>query len=187
MSILEAEKKSKSGNMFARFRKDQSGVTAIEFAMLLPIFLVMIFSMIEMGAILTKRALLDSAASEVSRSIYTGAAANGEVDKEELETEICRLISIIDDDCEDNLVLEVTEITDFTAIPTSDAVCHESDEAIKPAVSFESGSAKTIMYMRICLSTPVFVPTMGLGLNMTKTDSGNFQIVSALAFANEPF
>lgn len=167
--------------------KDNQGVTAVEFALIGPIFFSLMFSSLELGFVLAKEALLDSAASEISRTIYTGSVTSGVVTQDQLKDAVCEKISIIYSDCKDNLSIELTTITDFTSLPDTDAICHDSDEPIKPAVTFNPGASNNIVFMRICLTTNVYTPGMGLGLSFPKTSTGKLQLVSALAFSNEPF
>jgi len=171
----------------AKLARDTRGITAVEFAILAPLFFSLLLSSIELGFVMSKKAMLESAAAEVSRSIYTGAASEGLVTQEELQDWVCERIDLIYNHCEDNLSIELTVIDSFTDIPDSDAVCVDSDEDINPTVSFNPGTTNEIMYMRICLTTSIFTPGMGVGLALPKTENGKVQLVSALAFSNEPF
>ena len=166
---------------------NEEGVTAVEFALVGPIMLGMIFSAIELGLLLTKIALLDNATGQISRTIYTGAASNGVVTQKQLVDEICYTISIIDDGCSENLAIELTPITDFHSIPNTGAACIDSDEPIKPTVNYDPGASNNIVYMRVCLTSQVYTPGIGFGLQLPKTGNGKIQIVSSLAFSNEPF
>ena len=172
---------------FKRLYRNDEGATAVEFAIIGPIFFAMLFAAVELGLILTKITLLEMSASDISKTIYVGAAANGEVSKEDLEKEVCDLVGIVDPNCMGNLAIELTEVPSFLAIPQSDAKCIDKNEPINPTVSFVPGSADSIVYMRICLTTGIFTPGLGFGLALPKTDNGKLQLVSSLAFANEPF
>jgi len=177
----------RSKRLITRLLKNNKGVTAVEFALVGPVFLAMLLSAVELGLLLTKVALLDNAANSISRSVYTGAVTDGSVMKEDLEETVCDTIKFLDAGCADNLAIELTTISDFTAIPDTEAVCIDSDDPIMPVVSFNPGADNDIVYMRICLTTNVYVPGIGLGLNFSKTETGKLQLVSTLAFSNEPF
>ncbi len=176
-----------SKHFFTKILLDIRGATAVEFAMIGPVFFALIFSALDLGLLQTKIALLETAATKVSRSIYTGAASSGTITKEGIKIEVCDSMSFIVSDCINNLSVELTTISDFHSIPTSNAKCIDSDNPIKPAVQYNPGKANDIVYLRLCLTTNVYVPGMGLGLSFPKTDSGKFQIISSLAFSNEPF
>lgn len=174
-------------NVITRLISDTRGVTAVEFAIIGPVFFTLMFSALELGFVLTKEMLLDNAASDVSREIYTGAASNGVVTQDDLVAQICETVSLIDSGCVDNLTIELTTISAFQSIPNSAATCVDSDEPINPKANFNPGAATSIVYMRICLTTNIYTPGLGLGLKLPKTDNGKLQLTSALAFANEPF
>ncbi len=170
-----------------KFWKNREGVTAVEFAMIAPVFMSLLFSVFEMGVLMTKITLLDLAAAEASKQVYIGAAANGTVTPEDLEETICETVSLIDSNCAGNLLLEMTPITNFSSLPNSQATCVDKSTKVKPAVTVNPGVSDGIVYMRICLTTEIVVPGLGLGLGLLKTETGKTQIVTDIAFANEPF
>lgn len=52
---------------FARLRKDKRGVSAIEFAMIAPVLILMIIGVFQMGSLFHSRAVLSNAVSEGAR------------------------------------------------------------------------------------------------------------------------
>ena len=172
-----------------RFSRDRSGVTAIEFALIGPIHIALLLSMMETGLILTKVALLDLGVSQASKSIYIGAATNGSVSRDDIKRSVCDYVDRVQPDCFSNLIIELTEISDFDEPPSPDVQCQEvgSDEDIEPTVTYNPGSTSSVVYLRVCLTTNIVFPGIGAGLHMTKTDTGKYEIVTATAFMNEPF
>ena len=166
---------------------NNEGATAVEFALIGPVFFALLFSTFELGVLTVKSTLLELAAAEASKKIYIGAVSTGGVTSEDLQESICERISYIDSNCRDNLTLELTPISDFNSIPNTDATCTDSDVEIKPTVTFTPGNSNETVYMRICLTTNVNIPGIGFGLSLVKTETGKTQLVSALAFSNEPF
>lgn len=169
------------------FWKNTKGATAVEFALIAPVFFSLVFSALELGFLTAKATLLDLAASETSKAIYIGSVNSGSVSVDDLKDQICDRVSILDSDCINNITVELTPIADFDALPTTDVVCRDSDVVIQPVVTFTPGTSNETVFMRICLTTNVYFPGIGFGLNMNKTETGKTQIVSSIAFANEPF
>ena len=167
--------------------KNNEGATAVEYALIAPVFFALLFSVFELGTLSTKTVLLDLAAAKTSKNIYIGSVSSGSLTKEDLEKSICDTISLIDTNCRGNLTVELTKITDFNSVPATDAKCVDADVPIKPTVAFNPGVDDEIIYMRICLTTKVLMPGIGFGLSMLKTDTGKTQLVTSLAFKNEPF
>lgn len=62
--------------MTARFLRDRSGVTIVEFAILLPFFLVLIFGIIEFGQLMFFQAALQHAVTNAARCYSEFATAN---------------------------------------------------------------------------------------------------------------
>lgn len=172
-----------------RFSRDRSGVTAIEFALLGPLHIALLLSMMETGLILTKVSLLDLGISQAAKSVYIGAATRKEVGVDDIKRSVCEYVSLVQSDCFSNLIVELTEISDFDDPPSTEAECQEvgADEDLQPLVTYEPGGSSSVVYLRVCLTTSVIFPGIGVGEHMHKTSTGKFEIVTATAFMNEPF
>ena len=166
------------------FPHRQDGATALEFALVGPVFFALIFSMIETGWIMTKGAMLDYAVGKSARMIYTGQAPDQGV----LEAVICEEAQLFSN-CAENLNVELIIVDDFTSLPDTDVECTDAnaEAEIAPVVQYSSGSGGEIVLMRVCVTTDVLTPGLGLGMAMSKTGTGRFQMVSTMAFMNEPF
>lgn len=166
-----------------RWNRRQDGATAVEFAIIAPVFFALIFSMVETGWIMTKASMLDHAVGKSARLIYTGQAP----DQGTLEQLICDEAYVFSN-CRENIVVELVTVDDFTSIPDTAATCTDASTAtIAPVTTYTSGAGGEIVFMRVCITTDVMVPGLGLGMQMAQTDSGRFQMVSSMAFMNEPF
>lgn len=172
----------------SRLTKNQSGATAVEFALIAPVFFALIFSLFETGWLFTKIALADNAVEQVGRDIYTGAAlADATITQDSLKQEICDNVVIIND-CMENIALEVRTISSFSDIPVGGETCRDSASGtIQPAATYSPGSSSEISFVRVCITTEILTPFIGVGLALPKNGNDRFEIVSNLAFANEPF
>lgn len=169
------------------FIRNNRGAAAIEFAIVGPVYLVLALSTMEVGLILTKDVLLDNAMIDASKYVYVGAAQSGAVDQEDLEAFICDRMDIVMQDCENNLALELINMSSFNQTIDHSAPCRDSATEIEPVVQFNPGTSGDIMFIRACLTTDVILPGVGMGLALSKTETGRYQIVSQTAFLNEPF
>ncbi len=81
--------------LFRRARRNDSGATVVEFALILPAFLAMLFSIFEVGLLFFKQMLLDNALQTASRTVLTGATqsamtpANTATIENDFRTAIC--------------------------------------------------------------------------------------------------
>lgn len=170
-----------------KLAKDEQGATVVEFAILGPIFFAMLFSIFEMGYLFTKISMVNHAVSVVSKDIYIGTASSGTITYDDLEQKICDKLVIGGDDCTNNLLLELTEITSITDLPDTEADCEYTDLPIKPTVSYDPGASGTTVFMRVCFVTDIVTPGIGFGLHLPRTAGDKFSIVASTAFVNEPF
>ncbi|MEM6538124.1 MAG: TadE/TadG family type IV pilus assembly protein [Pseudomonadota bacterium] len=170
------------------FIGNKRGAAAVEFALLGPTFLALIMSLFEVGITIAKIALLDLAVAEAAQFVYVGAVHSGSPTKAEVEQFICNRAQIFPD-CVNNLTLELVPINNFTNLPPDEVPCTDSndDEEVAPVVTYSPGAASQVMLMRVCVTTGVITPGLGIGLNLSTTDTNRMQIVSAVAFMNEPF
>ncbi len=167
---------------------DESGTPAIEFAMVSPIFFLMVFALLELGWLFIRMSLLDSAVAVVGREVYTGAAAYGFVSQDDIEESICnRLVFTNGSSCTQNLTVELTVINDFNDAPNDAAICRDDTMNVQPVTEYEPGSDSEIIYMRVCLTTPLMLPAIGIASRLPQTSDGRFRLTSAITFMNEPF
>lgn len=170
-----------------KLNEDKNGVAAMEFTLLAPIFFAIIFGIIEMGYLFLKINMLNNAVAVVSKVVYTGAAADGTVTYEDIEESICDNIYFSGPNCAGNLHIELTEISSFSDFPTTAAECEDTDVNLTPSVSYNPGSAKSIIFMRACFMTDILMPGLAFGLHLEKTDNNKYALISSTAFVNEPF
>ncbi|MEL6257873.1 MAG: TadE/TadG family type IV pilus assembly protein [Pseudomonadota bacterium] len=155
----------------------------METAIVAPVFFAMILGLIETGWMMTKVAMVESAVTEAARLIYTGQAP----DKSSIEQQICDRAVLVSD-CASNINIEILPVADFASRPTDGAECRDSgDVDFEPSVSYQTGGGGEIVFLRVCVTTDILVPGLGLGLALPKNNRGRFEIVSTTAFMNEPF
>lgn len=180
-------KTHRTSRIFRRVRRNSDGVAALEFAIVGPIFLALCLAILEAGLLCTRIALVDHALTKASKYIYLGPQDGVSLNRTVLENYVCDYLGSFVVDCTENLTLELTPITNFRSPPEEGAPCRDKDLELDPAVVYNPGGSNSIVYMRVCLTTPVVTPGLGLGMALNKTESNKFEIVSSLAFVNEPF
>lgn len=163
---------------------DRSGATAIEFAILAPIFIAVLFSTFEIGWLITKSTLLDRALDLAIRQIRVGATS-APTSQAAMAKMICDKLYIISN-CKTSLTVEMTKITTATDFPANSATCVDRGGSFTPAVSFTTGGRAEIMYVRACLVSDALTPFIGIAFHFTKDSKGGYSIVSSSAFMNEP-
>jgi Flp pilus assembly protein TadG len=167
----------------AAFR-DRSGATAIEFAILAPMFLATLFSVFEVGWLATKSNLLDRALDMTVRQMRIGSAT-APTTQAQMKSMICSYMYLVSN-CTSALTVEMTKITTAADFPSASAICLDRGSGISPVVSFTLGGRSDIVYVRACLVSDALMPFFGIALNFHKDSRGGYSIVAASAFMNEP-
>lgn len=166
-----------------RFLRNRKGATAIEFTLIGPIFLAMLFSMIEVAWLMARMTMVNHAVQVAAKEIYTGK----NVSREDLGAVICDHALLIPN-CSTNVNVEAIQMTAFTDIPDTTAECRDSgDPNFNPVSNYSTGSGGQIVFLRVCMAIELVTPGLGFGASLPTLDNGKFAIVSSTAFLNEPF
>lgn len=165
------------------FRASQAGSAALEFAVVAPLLLALVFSTLEAGWMMTKGILLDRALDIAVRSVRTGR--NAPTTHSQMKTAVCANMLVVPD-CEKTILIEMTRVQTAADFPTKNATCVDRGQTIQPVVSFSTGDAGWTMFVRACLVSDPIAPFIGLGLQMPKDTKGGYSLVAASAFLNEP-
>ncbi|MGV6820438.1 MAG: TadE/TadG family type IV pilus assembly protein [Parvularcula sp.] len=168
------------------FRRNSSGVAALEFAIVGPIFLAMCFAVFEASYYLFTVATVNAASENAARLIRTGQAQDSGMSRDGFFDVVCSVTKSIGD-CDKSLSVEVTRYKDFAALAadTSEATCADKGSDAVQGLSFSPGDRREIIRVRVCYLFKSISP--GIGLDLQKTADGRRKIISTVIFRNEPF
>ncbi|MCJ2023841.1 TadE/TadG family type IV pilus assembly protein [Methylobacterium sp. J-067] len=151
--------------------RDRSGVTAIEFGLLAPVFLLILCAWIEVGLCLMMESTLDNAVRDASRLIRTGSATEAT-----FKAAICAKMPVIP--CA-SITYNVQSGSSFSAL----SVIAVSSTSTLASTGFNTGSSGSDMLVQVAYSKPAFFSSLlkaaGFG--------GNILIMTTLAFQNESY
>ena len=193
--VGEAAKRRLAG-ILHRFRKDESGGPASEFALILFPFAALLFAIIETSIIFFTGQALQTAVTDASRLILTGQVQSATVpngsggtkpyDLAAFKTDVCNRFPAITD-CAGSLMLDVRTYTSFASasVGTPTKVDASGKTVVDPAQmnNWSPGSAGQIVVVRAIFEYPVLVSF----LNLANLGDGNRLIMASAAFRNEPF
>ena len=164
-----------------RFRKEENGVTAVEFALLAAPFFLILFAIIETCIVFFANANMDSVMAQAGRMIRTGQAQMQGWGETDFVNFICDRMTLISD-CSQNLNVDVQTFPSFNSVVFAPLI--DADGNIIEHHRFEPGTAGDIVLVRAYYVWHVLSPT-AIGLSNVSGDGR--LLVSSVAFRNEPF
>ena len=166
--------------------RDKRGSSAVEFAIVVPLFFALTFSIIEAGWFFFVNSAVDAATAKASRLVRTRQVQDGAIDRDAFFDEICQVVKLFGD-CNTQLTVDVQRFNDFTelAADTSSTVCRNADPADVSGLPYDAGAQRDIVRVRICYLHQAVNP--GLGLRLEEADGSRKKMIATAIFRNEPF
>ncbi len=167
--------KRRSGN--------KSGATALEFALIAPIFFTLIFAIVEASAVYIGEAWLQYATSDMGRRVRTGEVQIANTTETQFRNLICARLSPFLA-CDQNLEIDVNAYNDFSAADMSPPLdANGNFDATK--LRYDPGDPCEVVIVRAFYKWTVHTPVMSAFL----VNSGNDKriLASAAAMRNEPY
>ena len=175
-------------NTIRRFRRAERGNVTVEFALVFPVFIMILTSSIEMGVITIRQTLLERGLDIAMREVRVGTGANYTHDQ--VGAMICDGAAIFEY-CEQNLRLEMVpnDPRNYTRLPnTVDCAQHSTggNEVLNPVRNFAAGQSNELVIVRACMLYDPIFPTSQLALERTTDQNGKSALVAVSAFTQEP-
>jgi hypothetical protein len=167
----------------ASFWSDTSGNATMEFVVLFPFLIYMLFSIAEAGVLMTRTVMLDRGLDLAVRDLRLGLTSG--VTHDIIKQQICAGAFLLSG-CEEAVLLELSPLPDLTSFPAGAANCVDRTETVEPIITFTPGGRSEIMFVRTCLIVDPVFPGTGLGAMLPVDASGGYAIVVQSAFMNEP-
>ncbi len=175
-----------------RFGGDDSGVTAIEFALLALPFFTIILAIVETALIFLAGQILDSAVNDLSRLIRTGQAQSSTpaYNAETYRAAICAGLYRMFDCNGDRLRVSVTVISDFSAanfgypLKTGED-CKKEKCDWTLADEYKPGKGGDVVLVQAYYKWPTVVNLPGF--NFQTLPDGTRLLGASRVFRNEPF
>lgn len=164
------------GIFLKRLKRDEGAATAIEFALVLPVLVLVLLSIIEVGVLGFVSNNLDDAVGSAARAIRTGQS-DGPSSAAEFKSLVCTRMADPAAACADKLTISVEKYADFTTMAAAaDA---------PPNGSFDKGQAGDIILVKANYRWPLLTPFVGQVFH--HTGPTEVQLDGRAAFKNEPY
>ncbi len=180
--------------LYRRMRADsRKGSAAIEFAMVAPVFFVLLMGTIEAGVMFFAQSALQNALNDTARLVRTGqtacyttsAGSCVAMTQAQFKTKLCSQVSTLLQSCTTGgLQFDVNAYPSGYSAATNSSPL-DSSKNLNNLTAFNVGSACDVVLVRAFYKWPVFTP--GLNYFMANV-AGNYHLLAtAAAFRNEPF
>ena len=166
-----------------RFIRNRSGAAAVEFALLLPMLLALIFSTIETGWVMVQTIMLDRALDTTVRELRIGTLTDPTQAK--VRQRVCDQAMVLVD-CMQTLALEMVVINAEADYPEDTERCIDRSTGLEPVLRFNPGARSQTVFVRACFAVAPMTPLLGVGLALPKDGSGAYRIMAKSGFVNEP-
>lgn len=172
-------------NLIQRFFEANRGAVAVEFAIILLPFLVMMFATVELGMVFMTSSTLQNATDEAARRIRTGEFQAVSTSKAQFKTLVCNNMSWLSGSCATNLTVDVQTFSDFGGIGGAAAI---DPTAFNPNnTCWSAGKAGDIVLVRTYYKWKIFTPFLDQSLVNMGNGSSKRLITAAASFRNEPW
>ena len=190
MSIENKKKPKQRTSMFGRLanrlRRDEKGVTAVEFGIIAGPFLILIVALLETALVHMTTLDLENAVKDASRQIRTGQAQVANLTPNQFKILVCDQTVLVSD-CKttDQLVIDVRSYEDFDTISVDPSELYDENGDFTGGDEFSMGSGLKVVVVRTYYKMKLLaqIPVVGLA-----NAGPNHRMLNAIAvFRNEPF
>ena len=167
-----------------RFCRARNGATAVEFALIAPAFLAMLFAILETTLFLFAQATLQNAAMEAGRLFMTGQAQNGNVTQSQFESDVCPMVQALFN-CS-NLMVNVAAYSNFSSANASTpTLTYNGSGAVTNSWSYTPGTPGQVMVVQLIYQWPIVSGPFGSVLS--NLGNGTTEMMGVSAFRVEPY
>lgn len=159
-----------------------SGSAIVEFALVGPAFMLLLFSILEIGIVFFAQSTLQHASNNLARLIRTGQVQSQSLTQTQVRQLVCNDVAPLIP-CDNNLMVDVEAFSNFGGVvfppPLND------DGQLQDMNNFQPGAACQVVLVRLFYAWNVFTPLLTPFLSNM---AGNKHLLYAAdAFRNEPF
>ena len=168
----------------ARFRRDEGGFTAVEFAMVAMPFLMLLFGTITVGLYFFTTFSLENAVEKAARQIRTGQAQTANKTTSEFKNDVCDNVPAFVD-CNGKLRVNVASFSSFGSITAPSCTDSGGNLIPDPAPTTVPGAAGDVVLVTVCYEWELanLMPFLELG----KMANGSALIQASTTFRTEPY
>lgn len=171
-------------NLLARFRRNRRGSAALEFALVAPAFVALLFAILESGIMFLAGQVLETVTQNSARMILTGQAQTGSYTQATFASYVCGQVPALFNgpNCA-NIHIDVKSYPSFQNVSINSQI--DANGNFINNMQYNPGGPGDIVVVRLFYEWPLFVTR--LGYNVANLSDGNRLLSATAAFKNEPY
>jgi len=169
-------------NLLSRFRRNRGGSTAVEFALVMPIFFALLFAIIESALMFFASQVLETVTQDSARVIMTGQAQNASFTQAQFKNLVCSNVVAMFD-CVNGISIDVQSYSAFASVNITDPI--DAGKNFVPPNNYLPGGPGDVVVVRLFYQWPLFVT--GFGFNLANVGTNKRLLTATAAFQNEPY
>ena len=184
----EPTKKQRRQGFIARFLRNRSGSTAVEFTLLSIPFAALVFAILETCISFAGQQVMSNVTDDIARQIRTGQLKPGpDLSETELKTKICDRLKIIVSaaDCPDALEVDLQKYDTFALASAVRIKLTDGDIDTTDFYPPDPGMSMSINMLRVFYRWPVITDFMSKLIS--NLDGGKTLHFATVTWQNEPF
>jgi Flp pilus assembly protein TadG len=168
------------------FLRDRRAGAAVDFALTLFPFLMVLLVMINSALILLAGQVLQTAATSAGRLVLTGQAQNANYTAAQFKTNVCASLTVMFN-CTSNLYLDIesTSTSSFSNISLANPT-NANGTLNTSGFGYSMGNPGDLVIVRLIYQWPIAASGL-VGAVMNPISPTNYTLVATVAFRNEPY
>jgi Flp pilus assembly protein TadG len=168
------------------FLRDRRAGAAVEFALVLLPFLMVLMVMINSALILLAGQVLQTAATTAGRLVLTGQAQNANYSAAQFKSNVCASLTVMFN-CASNLYIDVesTSTSSFSGINLANPT-NSNGTLNTSGFGYSLGNPGDLVIVRLIYQWPIAGSGL-VGALMNPISPTNYTLVATIAFRNEPY
>jgi Flp pilus assembly protein TadG len=168
------------------FLRDRRAGAAVEFALVLLPFLMVLMVMINSALILLAGQVLQTAATTAGRLVLTGQAQNANYSAAQFKSNVCASLTVMFN-CASNLYIDVesTSTTSFSSINLANPT-NANGTLNTAGYGYSLGNPGDLVIVRLIYQWPIAGAGL-VGALMNPISPTNYTLLATVAFRNEPY
>jgi len=189
MSPPPIDSRAASRNIFRRFGRNRKGSAIIEFALIAPVFIALLFAIIETALMFFASQVLETINENAARLIQTGQAQTTYANVSAYLTQvICNPTPVLfacgpANGSANGISVDVKSYSSFQTVSISTQIANGNFDT--STLSYSLGNSCDVVVARLFYKWPLFVT--GLGYNISNLSGNQRLLVATAVFRNEPY